>query len=432
MPVISPNNNLLRVSLGDGGIRRRSLLQLAGAGFAGMAAYDWLGALGVQAEEMKARGKACILVFLEGAPSQMETWDPKPGTETGGQTKAIKTAVPGIEIAEFWPRIAKQMKDIAVVRTLAGKEAAHERGRYHLRTGRRLTGSSDHPHFGSVVAHEIGNPESDIPNFVSLGTTVSSGFLGVDYAPLPIGKAGQMPPNVSSPVAKDRMRRRLDLLKDQDADLARIAPDIAREHQGLYKKAADLMTSERLKAFTLGGETDQMKQRYGNNDFGRGCLVARRLVASGVPFVEVKKGGWDMHQDLWKNMPNRAGETDQGVAALLQDLKSRGLLDDTLVVVLGEFGRTPRINNRTPTVGRDHWARNFGCLLAGGGIKGGQAIGKTSADGMEIDDRPVEVDDLFQTMCHCLGLEAEKELWTPDDRPLRIVDAGEVIEELFA
>ena len=426
------NNNLLRVSLGgDGLIRRRQLLRLAGAGFAGMAAYDWLGALGVSAEQIKRSGRSCIMVFLEGAPSQMETWDPKPGTENGGETKAIKTAVDGIEIAEFFPSIAKQMKEIAVVRTLAGKEAAHERGRYHLRTGRRLTGSSDHPHFGAVVSHEIGDPESDIPNFVSIGRTVSSGFLGVNYAPFNVDKAGRLPSNVARRVPDARMKRRLDLLRAQDASLDAIAPDIVREHQGLYKKAADLMTSERLKAFTLDKESDKTKATYGKSDIGQGCLVARRLVESGVPFVEVKQGGWDMHSDLWKNMAKRGGEMDKAVGALIGDLKARGLLDSTLVVVLGEFGRTPRINNRTPTVGRDHWARNFGCLLAGGGIRGGQVVGKTSADGMEIEDRPVEVDDLFQTMCTSLGIEAEKELWTPDDRPLRIVDAGEPIKELI-
>ena len=428
------NNNLLSVSLTrDGVIRRRSLLQLAGAGFAGMAATDWLGAIGVNAAEIKAQGKACIMCFLEGAPSQMETWDPKPGTENGGETKAIKTAVPGIEIAEFFPKIAQQMKDIAVVRTLAGKEAAHERGRYHLRTGRRLTGSSNHPHIGAVTAHEIGDPDSDIPNFVSIGGTISSGFLGVDYAPFTVTRAGQLPSNVKAlpRVPADRMRRRLEMLRAQDESLAAAAPKIVTEHLGLYDKAADLMTSDRLKAFTFAGESDQTKKSYGNHAFGQGCLVARRLVESGVPFVEVKTGGWDMHQDLWKNMPRRGGEADQGVAALLTDLRRRGLLDSTLVVVLGEFGRTPRINNRTPTVGRDHWARNFGCLLAGGGIRGGQVIGATSDDGMEIADRPVEIDDLFQTLCASLGIDAEKELWTPDDRPLRIVDAGEPIGELI-
>ena len=427
------NNNILRVQLGaDGAIRRRRFLQLAGAGFAGMAAHDWLGTLGVSAEEMKRQGKACIMVFLNGAPSQLETWDPKPGIETGGPTKAIETAVPGVRIAEYWPKVAKRMKDIAIVRTLHGKEAAHERGQYHLRTGRRLTGSSNHPHFGAVVSHEIGDPDSDIPNFVSVGRTISSGFLGVDYAPFQVDKPGQLPDNVRPAVGGERLRRRLELLRDQDAAIERAAPQIAVEHRGLYRKAAELMASDRLKAFTLDGESKQIRDRYGKSTIGQSCLVARRLVESGVPFVEVASNGWDMHQDLWKKMQKQGGEADQAVAALIGDLKSRGLLDSTLVLMLGEFGRTPRINNREPSVGRDHWARNFGCLLAGGGIRGGQVIGSTSDDGMEVTDRPVEVDDLFQSMCKSLGIDAEKELWTPEDRPLRIVDAGEVVPELFA
>lgn len=428
------NNNLLHVGLTrDGLIRRRQLLRLGGAGFAGLAAGDILGTLGVNAAEMKRQGRACIMLFMDGAPSQMETWDPKPGTENGGQTEAIDTAVSGIQISQYFPRIAKQMKDISVVRTIAGKEAAHERGKYHLRTGRRLTGAKDHPHFGSVVAHENGDPDADIPNFISIGgNTQSAGFLGVKYAPFTVNSAGQMPAYTKSLTNDAKLRRRMDLLRAQNDELAVAgAPNIANERTELYDKAAKLMTSERLKAFTLGGESDKTKKLYGDHAFGKGCLVARRLVESGVPFVEVRQGGWDMHQDLWTRIEKTGGPVDQGMSALITDLKSRGLLDSTLVIVLGEFGRTPKINNREPTVGRDHWARNFSCLMAGGGVKGGQLVGKTSDDGMEIEDRPVEVDDLFRTMCKSLSIDADHELWTPSNRPLRIVDAGEPIAELI-
>lgn len=427
------NNNLLHVSLHrDGLIKRRQLLQLSGAGFAGLAASDILGTLGVNADEMKRQGRACILLFMDGAPSQMETWDPKPGSNNGGETKAIDTAAPGVQIAEFFPQIAKQMKDISVIRTIVGKEAAHERGKYHLRTGRRLTGSKDHPHFGSVVARQIGNPDSDIPNFVSIGgNTQSAGFLGVKYAPFTVNPAGQLPAFTQSISNNTKLSRRLELLKLQNDGLT-AAPDIAAERNELYDKAAKLMTSERLKAFSLDDESAATKTNYGDTPFGKGCLVARRLVESGVPFVEVRQGGWDMHQELWTRIKTVGGPVDQAASALIADLKSRGLLDSTLVVVLGEFGRTPKINNRTPTVGRDHWARNFSCLLAGGGIKGGQVVGTTSDDGMEIEDRPVEVDDLFRTMCRSLKIDADEEMWTPSNRPLRIVDAGAPVEELFA
>lgn len=192
------------------------------------------------------------------------------------------------------------------------------------------------------------------------------------------------------------------------------------------------MTSERLKAFQLQGEPEKIKNAYGTHAFGQGCLVARRLVEAGVPFVEVQRGGWDMHSNLWQNIPRTAAEADQGVSQLLKDLKSRGLLERTLVLVLGEFGRTPKINQRTPNVGRDHWARNFNLLISGAGIQGGRVVGQTSEDGTEIVDRPVEVDDLFRTMCVCLGIDADEELYTPQGRPLRIVDAGAPIQELLS
>ena len=426
------NNNLLDVSLNRHGlITRRRLLQLSGAGFARLSGAGILQSLGVSADEMKRQGKACIMAFLSGAPSQMETWDPKPGTENGGPTKGIDTKIAGVQFAEFWPKLAGMTDTISVIRSMAGKEAAHERGRYHLRTGRRMVGSEKHPHFGSVVAHKLGNPDSDIPNFVSIGRTISSGFMGVEVAPFVLDRAGQLPANVKSTVAEVRRKQRMSLLQQQDADFAKAgATGLVTEHQELYDKAADLMTSSRLKAFSLDGENDKTKNQYGKHAFGQSCLVARRLVESGVPFVEVQRGGWDMHQNLWQNMPKTAGEVDQGVAALLRDLKQRGMLERTLVIVLGEFGRTPKINQREPQVGRDHWARNFNLLIAGCGIKGGVCVGQTSDDGMEITDRPVDVDDLFQTMAECLGIDPYEELITPAGRPLRIVDNGATIEEL--
>mgnify|MGYP002622694926 FL=1 len=428
------NNNLLHVSLArDGFISRRKLLQIAGAGFSGLGGLPLLQRLGLAADDAKREGRACILLYLNGAPSQFETWNPKPGTQNGGPTQVIDTAIPGVQFAEYWPKLAGLMGDVSVVRTMAGKEAAHDRGRYHLLTGRRLTGASKFPHFGSVVAHELGDPDADVPNFISIGNTLNSGFLGVKVSPFVVPRAGELPANVKAMVAGERVDRRLSLLAEQDADFqAAGAEQIAAEHQELYRKAARLMTSQRLQAFSLSDESAAAKSRYGKHQFGQGCLIARRLVESGVPFVQVQRSGWDMHANLWQNMPRTAGEVDQGVSALVTDLKERGMLENTLVVVLGEFGRTPKINQRTPKVGRDHFARNFNLLLAGGGIKGGVCVGSTSSDGMEIEDRPVEVDDLFQTMCHCMRIDADKELITPEGRPLRIVDAGAPIEELLS
>ncbi|REK34939.1 MAG: DUF1501 domain-containing protein [Planctomycetota bacterium] len=429
-----PNNNLLNVCLNrDGQVSRRRLLQVAGGGFAGLGGLPFLQRLGLAADEARRNGRACIVVFLNGAPSQFETWNPKPGTENGGPTQVIDTAIPGVPFAEYWPKLAAMMNDVSVIRTMAGKEAAHDRGTYHLLTGRRLGGASRFPHFGSVVSHELGDPDAEIPNFISIGDTLNAGFLGVRFSPFVVPRAGELPANVEATVAETRVDRRLSLLADQDADFQTAGAErIAAEHQELYRKAARLMTSEHLKAFTVEGESDAVKSQYGRHEFGQGCLIARRLVESGVPFVQVRRSGWDMHANLWQNIPRAAGEVDEGVSALLTDLKQRGMLEKTLVVVLGEFGRTPKINQSTPNVGRDHFARNFNLLMAGGGIKGGVCVGTTSSDGMEIDDRPVEVDDFFHTMCRCMGIDADKELITPEGRPLRIVDAGAPVEELLS
>lgn len=424
------NNDILHVKLNrHGELTRRSLLRLAGGGFASLSGLGFLRSLGLNAEEMKREGRSCIMVFLSGAPSQMETWDPKPGETNGGPTKAISTKIPGVQFAEYWPKMAGLMNDLSVIRSIAGKEAAHERGRYHLRTGHRLLGPTKFPHIGSLVALKLGDAESDIPNFISIGQTVSSGFLGVEVAPFTIGRAGVLPDNVQSNVASSRADRRLAMLNWQDQEFAGIgATQIAHEHQELYRKASRMMASSRLDAFTLKNETDSTLENYGKHEFGKSCLVARRLVESGVPFVEVQRGGWDMHNNLWQNMPRTAGEVDQGLSALFNDLKQRGMLEKTLVICLGEFGRTPKMN---ATGGRDHWAKNFNLLIGGGGVKGGVCVGKTSSDGMEITDRPVSVDDLFATICTAMTIDPTEELITPEGRPLRIVDEGLSVSEIL-
>jgi Protein of unknown function (DUF1501) len=423
---------MLHLNLNSSGfVTRRSFLQRTGASVAGVGAIGALSSLGLSAAEIKKQGKSCILVFLNGAPSQLETWDPKPGTGNGGPTKGIKTSIAGVQFAEFWPKLAASMKDLSVIRSLVGKEAAHERGQYHLHTGHRLAGTTKFPHFGSIVAHKLGDPDSDMPNFVSIGNTLSSGFLGVKVAPFIVNKPGLLPDNVSNGAGHSRMERRLALLKEQDAGLAAAgATALAKEHEEIYNRASQLMTSVRLKAFETTSESAEVKAAYGASQFGQGCLVARRLVEAGVPFVEVQRGGWDMHESLWDKMGKTAPEVDQGVAQLIADLKQRGLYEKTLVVVIGEFGRTPKINQRNPAVGRDHWARNFNLLIGGGGIKGGVCVGKTSDDGSSITDRPVEVDDLFQTMAKVLGIDGTEELITPEGRPIRIVDQGTAVAEL--
>ena len=398
----------------------------------GLSAASLLAPLGLHAEQIKKQQRACILVWLAGAPSQMETWDPKPGTGNGGPTKAIKTALPGVSIAEHWPQMAKALGNVAIIRSMVGKEAAHARGTYHLHTGRRMGGPEKHPNFGSVVAAELGDTNSELPNFVSVGQTLSSGFLGVNVAPFIVNRAGQLPANVSTAVASPRVSRRLALLKAQDADLSKAgAASLVEEHRVLYERARRLMTSPKLKSFKLDGEPAARQQAYGKNPFGQGLLVARRLVEAGVPFVEVRRGGWDMHNSLFTRIKPAAAQVDRGVASLLGDLKRRGLLERTLVIVAGEFGRTPKVNSKSPAPGRDHWARSFGLMLAGAGIRGGHVVGKTSANGQEVVDRAVSVEDLFQTICSAMKIDADKELFTPGGRPLKIVDGGKPISEIL-
>ena len=424
----SPNRSPLQIS-------RRQFLQLASAGVsaAGISSTGLFDSLRLHADEVRKKGRACIVVWLAGAPSQLELWDPKPGTVNGGETKAIQTSAPGIEIAHFWPEVAKQMQDVALLRTIVGKEAAHERGKYHLQTGRRLTGASRHPALGSVVARELGDPQSDMPNFVTFGKSASAGFLGVQFAPFEIDQPGALPDDVKQLVTNQRLSQRLGMLAEQDADFAKAgAKNLVDERQTLYERANKMMHSSRLTSFQLTDESAKTKADYGDNRFGQGLLVARRLVEQGVPFVQVAREGWDMHTDLYARMKKSSADVDQGLSALLSDLKQRGLLESTLVVCLGEFGRTPKINSRGSNPGRDHWARNFNAFLAGAGIRGGQAVGKTSSNGQEITDRALSVEDLFQTLCRALHIDASKELITPEGRPLKIVDGGEPIKELFA
>lgn len=412
-----------------GEVSRRQFLELSGAAFAGSA---FLSALSAHAQELKKEGRACIMLWLAGAPSQLETWDPKPGTANGGPTKAIGTAIPGVQIAEHWPKLARSLKDVAILRALTGKEAAHERGTYHLHTGRRLGGPTTYPNFGSVVAYKLGDPRSDIPNFVSIGQTLSSGYLGVQVAPFIVQRAGQLPDNVAATIPAPRLDQRLALLGEQEQDFAQAgAAGLVSEHRTLYEKATKLMRSPRLKAFQLDDEPANVKDAYGANAFGQGVLVARRLVDAGVPFVEVRSGGWDMHNNLFDRIGPACAQIDQALSQLLADLKKSGRLQRTLVVCLGEFGRTPKINNRTPKPGRDHWARNFNVLLAGAGIRGGSVVGKTSGDGQEIVDGQVFVEDLFQTMCRAMTIDPAEELYTPEGRPLRIVDGGQPIPGLL-
>jgi hypothetical protein len=418
----------------DGVVSRRSFLQALGVS-AGLGVLGWKDSLILRADELRRRGMACILLFLRGGPSQFETFDPKPGTATGGPTRTIQTAVPGIQLAEGWTSLARHMREVALIRSMTNREGEHLRAVYQMHTGYLPTAGIRFPSLGSIVAREIGPRGFDLPHFVSVGerfTPVGSGFLGMAYAPFLVTNANQMPSNAELPrgISDRRFNRRYELMRDLERDFAEAGGQArVRDHRAIYASASRIVRSPRLRAFDLSQESDATRTRYGRTPFGQGCLLARRLVEAGVTFIEVDSDGWDTHLDNFTQTRALSERADRASSALIEDLRQRGRLDRTLVIWMGEFGRTPRINSGN---GRDHFPRAFSVALAGGGIRGGQVVGSTNADGTEVANRPIRVPDLFCTFCRALGVNPSRENMTPVGRPVRIVDGGQPIGELFS
>jgi uncharacterized protein (DUF1501 family) len=417
----------------DGVFGRRDFLR--GVSTAGLAAgaLHWTDLVSLRADELRNRGMSCILLWMQGGPSQFETFDPKPGHANGGETKAIDTSVAGIQIADNLPQLAKVADDLAIVRSLTTKEGNHPRATFLLHTAHVPTASVHYPTLGSVVSRELGGAGSELPSFVRIGPRFPSagegGLLGADYNPFLVPNPDRLPENVQPLTAAERYQRRLGLLGNLElAADAGATPEVA-EHRGLYQKAAKMVLSPQMDAFNLDREPSAMREAYGKSNFGAGCLLARRLVEAGVTFVEVGLGNWDTHVDNFTRSRGLAGELDRPFAQLVADLKSRGMLDKTLVIWMGEFGRTPRIN---PRAGRDHYPRAFSAVLAGGGVRGGRVIGRTDAGGGEVEDRPVTASDLFCTFYKSLGVDPAKENMSPIGRPIKIVDGGKAVDELFS
>lgn len=409
--------------------RRRDFLRTVSAGAVAMGTLGFRDLMTIQAAQLRKQGMSLILLWMQGGPSQLETFDPKPGTETGGPTRAINTAVPGIRIAEGWTATAKAMGEIALIRSMSNKEGQHQRATYQLHTGYLPTGTVKHPNLGCSIAKEIAPADTDLPAVVSVGTTEGAGFLGVDYEPFVVQDPGTMPRNVTPTVQTPRFSRRLELTGKLDAEFAATgASDTVRDHQQLYGKTSRLVLSPEVRSFDISGEPQSVKSLYGDSQFGKGCLLARRLVESGVTFVEVRHGNWDTHFDNFAKTKELIGQVDPGFGGLILDLKQRGLLEKTMVVWAGEFGRTPKINPRT---GRDHYPRVFNVAVAGAGVKGGQVIGSSTADGTAVKDQPVTVNDLLTSICTALKVDPRHENISPLGRPLKLVEDGTVIPGLF-
>jgi hypothetical protein len=444
-------------------LSRRDWLKLSAAGVVGYSLSGWLETLAADAAGHPQRRRSCILLWMNGGPSQMDTFDLKPGHANGGPYKEIATSVPGIKISEYLPKIARHMKDMVLVRSMKTKEADHGRATYQMRTGHLPGGPVHYPTLGSLFSKELEQPDAELPSFVSVApyrffspAAYGPGFLGPRYAPLIVGEEQQslfpVPGrrdnyedalkvrNLALPdgVGTERAAVRIDLLREMQDDFLQDRSAIPSESQrSAYLRAITMMRSRATKAFDLDEEPKKLRDQYGRNLFGQGCLLARRLIEAGVPFVEVSLAtvanltlGWDTHINNFDGVRQLSETLDAAWSTLMGDLKQRGMLETTLVVWMGEFGRTPKINSNR---GRDHWANSWTTVLAGGGVKGGQVVGKTSADGMEVVERPVGVEDFLATVAVALGIDIQKQNNSNVGRPIRIVEpTARPLQEVLA
>jgi uncharacterized protein (DUF1501 family) len=372
--------------------------------------------------------KACILLYMGGGPSHIDTWDPKPGRPTGGEFRSIRTSLPGVHVSEHLPGLAKRAGDLAIIRSLSYREGNHARARYLMHTGFVPAGGARHPGLGAHV-HAAAAAESPLPGNIAIGGPGhDAGLLGTQHAPFVIGDPTKPVRNVEANVPRERLDARLELWSAFQDDFAGgRAPGVVQGHDAVVGQAVRMMRARELEAFDVDAEARTVAERYGPGKFGRGCLMARRLVERGVPFVEVQMGGWDTHENNFERVAKLSAELDVAMSALLDDLRASGLLDETLVVWMGDFGRTPRINARG---GRDHYPKVASAVLAGGGVRGGQVIGATDANGAEVVDRPVRVADLHYTVHTKLGLDPDDVRLSSGGRPISAVDDGSLIEEL--
>jgi hypothetical protein len=449
--------------------RRHFLKHMAGMAALAGSASTFLQGLRAAAPEMKKQGKSLVILWMGGGPSHMDLWDLKPGQPTGGDFKPIKTAAEGIDISEVLPTVAGQMKHLSIIRSLQSNEGSHDRGTTLMNTGRLPNPVVQFPHVGAIAGSLLASKELALPAFIGVGgiaQRVGPGFLGMTNAPFTVQNPGQPPQNIRPPDAlgsgreqEERVRRRQRLFysvedrfnqaqfphlvakssesteeeKKREEQLRDLG-SAGQAHADVYKKAFDLTVSPLRTIFEVRNESPKVITEYGGqgNQFGMGCLLARRLVEKGVSCVEVDLGGWDNHANVTNalrgngNNMGLAGRLDKGMGALVKDLVERGLWKNTVLVWMGEFGRTPRINQNA---GRDHWGRCWSVALGGGSIKGGMVYGSTNEDGTDIKDNKVTVGDLFATLFKGLGLDPSTRIRDNLGRPGPLAD-GEAIKAL--
>jgi hypothetical protein len=354
------------------------------------------------AAEAARRGKRCILLWMNGGASQIDTFDMKPGRRTGGPFRPIATNVPGTQICEYLPRMARLADKLAIIRSMRTHSPDHPDGIYHMHTCYRMAERVPHPEIGAMIAKYLGNANADLPSFVRMGPTgnAGSGYLGPRYEPFSLDRDGRLPYFTSPYVAADAQQRRGDLLRFLEDGFRREHQATPYESHRLAEERAWRLLRARA-VFDIRNEWPRYQASYGDTPFARGCFMARKLVEAGVPFVEIGQDNYDSHADNFVCHKANMQVLDPAWSGLLQDLHQRRLLESTLVVWMGEVGRTPYINNRA---GRDHYIRAWTIVLAGGGIKGGQVYGATDADGREVRDNPVSEGDLFATIYTALGI----------------------------
>jgi hypothetical protein len=414
------------------GMSRRHFLRHLAASAATVPAMQFISHVTANAQEVRKRQKACILMWMGGGPPTIDLWDLKPGTKTGGEFKPISTAG-DVQISEHLPMTAKVMDRLSIVRSMSTREADHGRGRYYMHTAYVPNPTVIHPTFGSVVSYELGTPRTElqIPSFISIGGDAGSpGYLGMANAPFVVDANGQIRNAKPPGLPDDRMNNRLamlDVIEGNFIDSGRgTAP---KSHQEVYKKAVNLMTSPQMEAFRIDQEDEKTRERYGNDNFGRGLLMARRLVEQGVPFIEVDMGGWDLHANVFETLRDQRLPTmDRAMSALVEDLTARGMYDDVVLVWMGEFGRTPRINQ---DVGRDHWAASWSVVMGGGGLKGGIAVGETDAEGTKVVGKSYQPGDVWATAAYSLGIPLDTIHTSSRGRPMKVANGGQPISELI-
>ncbi|MDP6467138.1 MAG: DUF1501 domain-containing protein [Pirellulaceae bacterium] len=412
--------------------RRHFMSHMAGASAMTIPALTFGNAIRANAQQLKRHRKSAIMLWMSGGPSTMDLWDLKPGATTGGPFQQIATSG-NAQISEHLPMTAKVMDKMAIIRSMSTREADHNRGRYYMHTGYVPNPNVEHPSYGAVIAHETidQRPELEIPPFVTVGGgSVGPGFLGMAWAPFTVNSNGQIR-NMQMGMDQRRLMQRmaaLDLI--EGGFIKQNRGSAAEDHQKILKKTLNLMTSEQMRGFKVTEEPADVIDRYGDNNFGKGCLMARRLVETGVPFIEVDLGGWDMHQNIFTTLADqRLPVLDRAMSALVEDLQQRGLLEDTAIMWMGEFSRTPRINGNT---GRDHWARAWSVVVGGAGMNGGIAVGNTSSDGTKVESEPYTSQDVMASVCKALGMSLDTTFTSKSGRPMKIANSGKVIKELFS